>query len=272
MTLHEGSDQRPKFESTAYTVLALVFFFGVGLAGGAAYRFLPGQDDIQTAEADSQTERMAPADLMPTRMAQDLAAIVPTEPPLEAAPMAEVAPPSRPVETAAVPEPAPEEPTLYTAAPADPVPAPAPQKPHASRPISAAKPSVAARQPVPPAEKPKLAEKSDPIIHSPPTAPGSAVGPYRIQFGAFANEDNARRVQWAVEATGVQVEVAHTTNSTGHLLYYLRSPGYTEYGVALSAAQTVQARVGNFVNAIPIEFVILGDQAAPIQQAQIPSR
>ena len=277
-------NDRPKFESMTYTVVALVFFFGVGLAGGTAYQLLPGQEEaVQTAEADPPAELMAPADMMATRTApdtsaddraaQDLSAIVPTAGPPDVPQATDpvAAAPSSPLATTLATRTLPDSEPAMTAK-ADPIPAPAPQKPHVARPISAAKPSVAERQPAPPAKKPEIAEKTDSIIHAPLTAPANAVGPYRIQFGAFANEDNARRVQWAVEASGMQVEVAHTTNSTGHLLYYLRSPSYSEYGVALSAAQTVQNTVQRFINAIPIDFVIFGDQGPPMQQAQFPSR
>ena len=105
-------------------------------------------------------------------------------------------------------------------------------------------------------------------LHPPPTAPGNVAGPYRVQFGAFANEDNARRVQWAIEATGLKVEVSQQPGPSGHPLFFLRSPSYPEYAAALSAAQTVQHRVQNFVNAIPIEYAILGDRSAFEQQAQ----
>jgi hypothetical protein len=75
-------------------------------------------------------------------------------------------------------------------------------------------------------------------------------------------------VQWAIEATGVKVEVSQAPGPSGHPLYFLRSPAYSDYASALSAAQTVQHRVQNFVNAIPIEYAILGDHAVLVQQAQ----
>ena len=56
-------------------------------------------------------------------------------------------------------------------------------------------------------------------------------------FTDFANEENAHRVQWAIEATGLNVEVSQAPGSTkGEMLYYLRSPLYPDYASALSAA------------------------------------
>ena len=54
----EGS--RSKFESTAYTVLLLAFFFAVGLAGGVLYRLLPGPNGTQVASQDKAVSSPAP--------------------------------------------------------------------------------------------------------------------------------------------------------------------------------------------------------------------
>ena len=139
----------------------------------------------------------------------------------------------------------------------------------------AAKPThVAAIPPKKPEKEAMVAKahRSSPpqaaALHPPPAAPSGATGPFRVQFGAFANEDNARRVQWAIEATGLKVEVSQEPGPSGHPLYFLRSPSYPDYASALSAAQTVQHRVEHFVNAIPIEYAIRGDRAALEQQAQ----
>jgi cell division protein FtsN len=169
------------------------------------------------------------------------------------------------------------------AAPAEP-PAPvpyaeiAPAKLDAQPETQAAKPThVAAIPPKKPAveakaHRPALTKNMGPpqtvALHPPPTGPGNAAGPFRVQFGAFANEDNARRVQWAIEATGVKVDVSQEPGPSGHALFFLRSPSYPDYASALSAAQTVQHRVQNFVNAIPIDYAIRGDRSAPEQQAQ----
>jgi hypothetical protein len=66
----------------------------------------------------------------------------------------------------------------------------------------------------------------------------------------------------------VKVDVSQEPGPSGHSLYFLRSPAYSDYAAALSAAQTVQHRVENFVNAIPIDYAILGDHSTVVQQAQ----
>ncbi len=158
----------------------------------------------------------------------------------------------------AAPSPQDAQPETQTAKPT-PVAAIPPKKP--------AKPAMVAK-----AHGPGLTKNMGPsqtvALHPPPTAPGNVAGPYRVQFGAFANEDNARRVQWAIEATGIKVDVSQEPGPSGHQLYFLRSPAYSDYASALSAAQTVQHRVQHFVNAIPIDYAILGDHSVTVQQAQ----
>jgi cell division protein FtsN len=161
---------------------------------------------------------------------------------------------------------------------ADATPSPAPQE--ATPEAAPAKPTRVAAIPPKKPEKPAMVAKAHrPLannnapaqtvaLHPPPTAPGNVAGPYRVQFGAFANEDNARRVQWAIEATGLNVEVSQEPGPSGHPLYFLRSPSYSDYAAALSAAQTVQHRVNGFVNAIPIDYAILGNHSVVQQQAE----
>jgi hypothetical protein len=285
---------RSSFASNAYTAIALVFFFGVGLAGGAAYKIYFGDDSgPQIADQMSPprpTPLGPPQKFAAEKAAPNLARIEPSAPAALAPPPApgpgEAAKPHAPSPTVArvtppAPDPAPQ------AAPAAPAPAPVPYAevaPPAPAPDAAPseaqsiKPTRVAAA-VPP-KKPAMAVKAHHTapsrnmgpqtvaLHPPPTAPGNVAGPYRVQFGAFANEDNARRVQWAIEATGLKVEVSQQPGPSGHPLFFLRSPSYPEYAAALSAAQTVQHRVQNFVNAIPIEYAILGDRSALEQQAQ----
>jgi hypothetical protein len=266
---------RSRATSATYTAIALVFFFGVGLAGGAAYRWLsPDAPDSQLADrvptqpalpAFAPPPDAAPDPGVADTAAPDLARIEPAAPPALAPPPAPM-----PVADAA--------PAAFT--PPD---APAAQlAPDAVKPMpyaavappaAAARPVVTHRPAAPPA-KPHLAAKASRpaapqavALHAPPAAPGNLIGPYRVQFGAFANEDNARRVQWAIEATGVKAEVTQAPGASGHTLFYLRSPAYHDYAAALSAAQTVQDRVQHFVNAIPIDYTILGDRSIE-QQAQ----
>lgn len=287
---------RSAIVSTTYTVIALVFFFGVGLAGGTAYKLWSANDSNQQVADQQRADRQAanqprltplpapqtafaapssmPTASLPT--ASDNAAgdnLPSLASPQTVAPtlaqLAPAAPPSVP------PPPAPPADATVTAAPTDAAPpeaAPSEAAPSGS--ATPAPPHVVAahRAPVPP-EKPRLAAKAAhhaqvAALHAPPAAPGNAAGPFRVQFGAFANEENARRVQWAVEATGLKVEVTQAPGSTGQPLFYLRSPDFHDYAAALSAAQTVRDRVQHFVNAIPIDYAIMGDPTAVEQQAQ----
>ena len=289
-------DKRSNLASATYTAIALVFFFGVGLAGGAAYKIYFENGAPLLADRGLAEPAAAPA------RAPALAARTPTSPETDAPDLARVEP-SAPPALAPPPAPSPAEATkphapsasATTAAPPAPAPlaqaAPAAQPPEAPVPYAAVAPKPAAPSEhaehaaptkiaaVPP-KKPPMAAKShraakpeavapqSVALRPPPTALGNAVGPFRVQFGAFANEDNARRVQWAVEATGLKVDVTQAPGPSGHPLFFLRSPAYADYASALSAAQTVQHRVEHFVNAIPIEYAILPDHAAIEQQAQ----
>jgi hypothetical protein len=313
------SSRRSNLASATYTAIALVFFFGIGLAGGAAYKVYFGNeaapqiaDQASPPHALSAPPAIPPQNFAATKpsdiekAAPDLARIEPTAPAALAPPPAPAVPtkPGLPppsiapsivapsiVQAAPPPtlaptappaaEPTPAPPDLMTAVPsADATPpAPAqqeakpetPTKPAHVAAIPPKKPAMVAKahRPFPnkntPAENNKGAETV--ALHPPPTAPGNVAGPYRVQFGAFANEDNARRVQWAIEATGLKVEVSQEPGPSGHPLYFLRSPAYSDYAAALSAAQTVQHRVNSFVNAVPIDYAILGDHSV-VQQAQ----
>jgi hypothetical protein len=288
---------RSTIVSTTYTVIALVFFFGVGLAGGTAYKLLWADDSDQQAAdqaaAAPDADETAPEDAPQTAAAPSpdngapdhdapdhdaLANGATTDtPPGNSAPsaiapqMAQLAPSAPP----SVPPPAPmaaatvTPPPFVSAAPTATEPVPYVE-------AAPTAPAVAAerRAAVPP-RKPHLAAKTahpaqteTALLHAPPAGPANVAGPFLVQFGAFANEDNARRVQWAVEATGLKVEVTQAPGASGQPLYYLRSPDFHDYAAALSAAQTVQDRVQHFVNAIPIDYAILGDHATIEQQAE----
>lgn len=290
--------RRSNLASATYTAIALAFFFGVGLAGGGAYKIYFG-DDAGPQVADRVSPPLAshapPAQNFAAdrpndaeKAAPDLARIEPSAPPALAPPPAPApgeatkphAPSARVTQAAPPPAPSAPAPQAAPAEPAAPAPLPyaavTPPKPDAQPETQAAKPThVAAAVPPKKPEKPAMVAKAHRLwppqtaaLHPPPTAPSGATGPFRVQFGAFANEDNARRVQWAIEATGLKVDVSQEPGPSGHPLYFLRSPSYPDYASALSAAQTVQHRVQGFVNAIPIEYAIRGDRSALEQQAQ----
>lgn len=272
IAVSDSLDRRSNAASMAYTAIALVFFFGLGLAGGTAYKLLIADDD--SGPQPAQVAAAQPPALPPLPQtaaaspepaddfAPPLAHLTPTAPPALAPPPAPspttptiaAAPPIAPLALAPVPSAA--------AAPTTPPPEAA-----AAAPTPAA-PRALAQRHAPPPKKPRLVAKATRTapgetvaLHAPPTAPANASGPFVVQFGAFANEDNARRVEWAVEATGLKVQVTQAPGSSGQMLYYLRSPAYPDYASALSAAQTVRDRVQHFVNAIPIDYAILGDHS-----------
>jgi hypothetical protein len=235
---------RSSIVSATYVAIALVFFFGIGLAGGAAYKLVLAEDGVlQTAVRTARAPDAPAMDPTPSPdiAVAELARIVPTAPPALALPPA----PGR----------------IATAAPApSPAAAPIPAMP---TPVAAIPP----KKPMTTAKASRIAPPQIGALHAPPTATGHIAGPYRVQFGAFAGEENARRVQWAVEATGVKIEVTQAPGASGHELFYVRSSLYPDYAAAVSAAQTVQRRVQDFVNAIPIEYAILGDRTAVEQRA-----
>jgi hypothetical protein len=281
-----SSASRSSSVSAAYTVIALVFFFGIGLAGGTAYKFLSDNDSNEQLADQFTPPPAAPALPQTVAQSQQATAPAPSMTAADAAPLAHLTPTAPPA-LAMPPAPTPD--TAAMAAPPASAPAvPAPEiqaaplpyaavTPAQPAPVTAAPPRAIAQHraaPTKPAKQPRFAAKpahavpvSTVAIHEPPAAPGNVAGPFFVQFGAFANEENARRMQWAVEATGLKVEVTQAPGASGPMLYYLRSPIYHDYASALSAAQTVQSRVQHFVNAIPVDYAILGDHATLEQQA-----
>jgi len=142
----------------------------------------------------------------------------------------------------------------------------------ARRNLVSRKRSLAAKPPPPtatPKLKPAAVEASAPAPKPAATDAAAAnqgdnaAGPYRIQFGAFTIEDNAHRIQWAVEATGLPVEVAHLPSPKGRLLYYVRSQPFPIAAAALNAAASARDKAKGFVNAEPIEYVLVGDAGSP---------
>jgi len=256
---------RWKFGGTASTALLLSFFFAVGLAGGVLYRLLPTTTSEKVAVHDP-VPPAAPQTLAQNTAASSGAAALPTKPasPANA--------PTAPAQIAAA-HPAPN----ATAS------APLPAVPPATIPPSIAPiagtvtPEAAQFAPVTVAAKPKLAlakpkaatAKHPAMAAAAPSAARNAEGPVRVQFGAFAIEDNAHRVQWTVEATGMQVEVAQLPSPKGRLLYYVRSQPFPDRAAALSAATAARDKAKTLVNPVAIEYIILPDATTPAQQAQV---
>jgi cell division septation protein DedD len=175
--------------------------------------------------------------------------------------------PAVPIEHAAKPAPPPKPIASEASAAAKPL---APVKPappaKAAEPAAKSKPSaVAAAQPAKPA----------PAKHAPPaaqraTAEAAEAGPFRIQFGAFAVEDNAHRIQWSVEATGLPVEVVHAPNRKGHMLYYVRSQAFPDHEAAQSAAAAARAKAKSFAQPVALDYVLVSEAAIAAMQGQAP--
>lgn len=343
MSFFAGSN-RSKFESAAYTVLLLAFFFAVGLAGGVLYRLMPTDNGapIASPEIASRTDTPAPveppASATPAKPVASQAPTAPTKPVVASpppAPAKQVAAPApaAPAKPATPPTPATPTPQAVASAPPKSV---APQAKVAPPPDTAmnitlpattnagAAPSTvatsveippvatepattqdhtatssasASRPPArttkvaskpaqqPPAVKPKVEAVA--TAQQPPKPPvaaeaapaptaaqasDAATGPIRVQFGAYAIEDNAHRTQWAVEATGMPVEVTRMPSPKGRMLYYVRSQPFSDRAAALTAASAARDKAKNFVNAEPIEFVLVDDNGRPVSQTQAAQR
>jgi cell division septation protein DedD len=111
--------------------------------------------------------------------------------------------------------------------------------------------------------------------HAPPaaarsTAEAAESGPFRIQFGAFSVEDNAHRIQWSVEATGLPVEIVHAPNRKGHMLYYVRSQPFPDHAAAQSAALAARAKAKSFSQPVALDYVVVSDAAIAVMQGQAP--
>lgn len=282
---------RLRLGRTASTALLLAFFFAVGLAGGVLYRLVPTTTNEKVAVHDAvppgpppaiaqstvpSAETVAPAKIAapakaPAAPAQIAAAHPVPSPiasaPLPVAPPATTPPPIAPMAGAVTPEAA-----QFAPASAQPTAAPALEKPAPPSPAKApsgagAKPKLAmAKAKAPPAKHP-------PVVAAAPASTGSAEGPVRVQFGAFSIEDNAHRVQWAIQATGMQVDVAQLPSPKGRQLYYVRSQPFPNRAAAISAAKAAQDKAKTLVNPVAIEYIILPDTptpAKPAQQAQAP--
>lgn len=233
--------------ATICAAIGLAFCFIIGLAGGTAYK-------LWTAAAPKP--QLADAATAPKAM--------PAPPELAAAPT-----PPADAETAAkvTPSAPPSAPPVAVAA-ANPPPAPPAAKPHAAAPAHPA----ATEKPVRLAAKAEHPANPSPgtqsaSLQSPPAAAALAnrPGPFLIQFGAFADEANAHHVQWAIEATGLKVDVSATKGASGHPLYLLRSADYPDYAAAAGAAQSVREHVKHFANPIAIDYAIEADHSDTVQ-------
>jgi cell division septation protein DedD len=146
-------------------------------------------------------------------------------------------------DTTAVPPPA-----MTTVDPAPP-PAPAPprQQAMAPPPRTPAAPSAAAPAPTPAVPTPAVPTPT--VLHA-----GSG---YRLQFGAFARQDNAARLTKAISSPDSQVAIETGQDRAGRPLYYVRSAVYPDLDKAQAAAKAAQATAQSQGFAEPVSYVVM---------------
>jgi hypothetical protein len=278
---------RPKLNNLTTTVLGLVLCFAIGVGGGTLYKLWARSTATPAETAATQPNQRAAAPDAATPTAAPFAASqapAKTEPHQAAASAApsvssptSTKAPDTPTRLAAVTPPAPVvqaaiNPSAGASAKDD---APGVTPPA----VNGATPSTT---PGAPEAKRKIATAAKPNSDSPPkfaAAPASprraaatgssASGAVRIQFGAFAIEENAKRTLWAVEATGTKAAIDHAPGPSGHLLYFVRSEPYGDRNAAQNAAAAVKEKAQHFSTPAAIDYVIVGDHgsAAPLQAA-----
>ena len=248
MSLISTPRGRSKLEAAAFTAVLMIFFFAVGLAGGAYYL-------MQAPGAEPQLADSATTSPSFDATAQRLAQVQPTAHPPDTVPTLPPAMPIAPAfERAAMAAPA------VSVAPSEPAPV-AFAATEASRTLPTPGPITKPANQATGNDRSKSITSRQVAALRPPPMPAHGAGAYRVQFGAFASEENARRIQWAIEATGMAVDVTHSPNSAGRVLYTLRSPRFPDATAAQAAADIVKDKVSRFVNPLPIEYAILGDTA-----------
>jgi len=256
---------RLKPGNTAFTALVLAFFFLVGLGGGVLYRLLPhGSASGASPPAASNASPPQALEVASTPETAG-ASLAPRAPQVEAAASVPLTPASP---EAAVP--APLSPTATTKQPAGAGTAASPPETKAP-----AKSQLAAAAPPAPASKPGSAviqtraapQKRAAAAEAKLAAPSGEAGPFRIQFGAFSVEDNAHRVQAAIAATGLPVEIARAPGSNGRQLFYVRSQPFADWTSATTAAAAARDRIQHSANPVAIDYVVVADRTAQQTQA-----
>lgn len=263
---------------TALGASGIVFFFLVGLGAGTYFDGAPADlssGAVAVAANSAPVEHSLPA-AAPAATADRAAPAPVSEPAPALPPVAQaqpITPPPMPLpdETAAAA--APPQATVQPAAPA-----PAPQEKTtaaAPPPAHSAVPAKVALVVPPPEAKPAAAPApvKPAVLHPPqsrPTAPAAtASGPFRIQFGAFRHEENARRLSEAVSTPAMKVSVTRGKDHRGRLLYYVRSPEFSEFARALAAAWDAQNAAQKLHFDEPITYLI--QRVPAVEAAAAPS-
>jgi outer membrane biosynthesis protein TonB len=282
MPLFSGMD-RSKLRNAVYSILLLAFFFAVGLAGGVLYRVLPTNKTPAPPETKLAEQSAGTSSTTTENSAASTAPPAATPAPPAAAPESTPATPDAAPQATAVaaaesqpaPEPAEKPAPEKAQAPAPSASPAAPEAPEAKAPAPAPKPAAAPKEAakpagnvktaaIAPAAKPappkEAAAASKPTSKSAAKRAGGDAPPFRIQFGAFAIEDNAHRAQWAVEATGLPVEVTRAPSRKGRMLYYVRSQQpFPTRAAALAAAIAAHDKAKKFTHPTTIDYVVLND-------------
>lgn len=151
-------------------------------------------------------------------------------------------------------------------------------QPDGAPPASAA--AAAATTAPPAASKQAVAATKAATKHSPRKVPATSVAAsglhYRVQFGAFAVEDNAQSLRHAIETPKLQITITGKADESGRTLYHVRSSAFASYNEALSAAHAAQdaAKRAQFGEAVQYIIQKIGEDDAsasgqpPIQAAQ----
>jgi hypothetical protein len=246
---------------TALAASGIVFFFLVGLGAGTYFDRTPTDSPSEPivaatsgVTADHSFSLPAPV----TTGEKTAPAPEPTPaPPSVAQARAIVPPPLPPEEMTGAPPQAVTPPAVSAPAPREEAAALPPPVPHTAAPTKlalAAPPRPEAKPaPVPAAVKPVVLHP--PTIH-PPVPADKAGGPFRIQFGVFRHEKNARRLSEAVSTPAMKVSVIRSTDHQGHPLYYVRSPNFPEFARALAAAWDAQNAAQKLHFNEPIPYLI----------------
>jgi hypothetical protein len=256
----------------ALATSGIVFFFLVGLGAGI-YFYGSARTEVASGTAALSPSVSVPAEgrlVLPTAMtAEKTVAPSPDQPP---PPQAAAALPPVPGPRSIVPPPLPGTGELVAAVPAAPPPvavpaasAPEPQpQPHPAPPapaheaaatrVALAAPPRPEAKPAPAAHAAKMPPHAEPV--HPATAAPAASGPFRIQFGAFRREENARRLSQAITTPAMKVSVTLGKDHKGRPLYYVRSPAFADFARALAAAWDAQNTAQKQHFAEPITYLI----------------
>jgi hypothetical protein len=258
----------PKINWSVKAGVSVALFFAVGLAGGG-YLQNASKPAAQAASPPPQAPlaNMAPAPGKPDPAPAEAPAAAPAAPPppTPETVAAAAAPPPPPLqEEHAAREEAPIESPPAESAEADPSP-PAGETP--SAPAGAAKPAAAAAgaasEVAHPATKPARAAATHAALRQPAARVPPGAGPFQIQFGAFANEENAKRLVRAIASSRAKPEMVRGPGRAGRPVFYVRSAVFDDAQAATDAASDAVRAAQEAKFDDKVTYVILHGAAVP---------